>query len=395
MEESQRYLSGRGIDTSSAKQGKLKHIQKPYDNLYSLYPDVKFESLDFVLNIDSINSTKFAPVILSELVKYLKSGGYLVVEYRPNNIMDRKDLEKLAKRFIGRFGRVVEHGEKGGKARTVFQKTEGYLRKGDSIDRWTFGIVTNGKRDEWLKQGIESIRKQKIPNYEIIICGKTDEKIAKAKDIVFIPFTEKDDKGWITRKKNVICSSAKYENILLLHDHLYLDKGWYGGMKKHGNYFEIITFPIISAAETVVPWSVASRLGWPLGLEARDWDPNAFVGGSYMAIKKAVWEKVRLNENLFHFEGEDFEFGLRASAKGYVTRVYDRAKLRSFRELRMGPYVYLFNSMKLGEPKEKIKITWRMLIDTSVYVFARNISPVSIKLWKRCVKIRSKLKRKV
>ena len=57
---------------------------------------------------------------------------------------------------------------------------------------FTFGIITDGGKDERLQIVIESIRKQSIPFYEIIIVGYTE---LRGDEIIYIPFDE-------TLKKN-------------------------------------------------------------------------------------------------------------------------------------------------------------------------------------------------
>ena len=83
--------------------------------------------------------------------------------------------------------------------RIICKKIESTKINGDSINKWTFGIVSNGLRKDWINLTIQSIRNQKIPQYEIIICGNYTGK--KETDIKYIPFKERDDKGWITKKK--------------------------------------------------------------------------------------------------------------------------------------------------------------------------------------------------
>lgn len=393
MELLENYAKGSGVDTSLRRYGNSRHVKKPYDNLYSLYPDVMFESCDYVTNVDSINVTKFAPVILSELVKYVKTGGFLLVSYKPNKIMNSTALRKITEKFIGRLGSVVEYRTSGGRVFMAFRKEKNYLAKGDSIDKWTVGIITNGKRDDWVMGVIESVRKLKIPHFEILIVGNTGPEIIKQKGVRFIHFTEKDDKGWITRKKNVICENARYENVLVLHDHLRPDANWYRGMEKYGNYFEIVTFRIISAAETILPWDVASRTRWPYTLDARDWDKNASVGGSYFAIKKSVALMVRWDERLFHFEGEDFRFSIDAARKGFVSRVNVFSDLRSYRELFRNRHYYLFDTKGLGKLNRKEKMTYRKLLDTVVYLGARNFTHDVIKAWKHGLKVKKKIRR--
>ena len=49
-------------------------------------------------------------------------------------------------------------------------------------------------RVEWIEKAIQSILKQKIPNFEIIICGKLiDRSIIEKYNLKYIEFTEKEE----------------------------------------------------------------------------------------------------------------------------------------------------------------------------------------------------------
>ena len=64
---------------------------------------------------------------------------------------------------------------------------------------FTFGIITDGKNDSFIKIIIDSIIDNKIPNYEIIIVGNT--KIENSENINIFYFDEKIKEGWLTKKK--------------------------------------------------------------------------------------------------------------------------------------------------------------------------------------------------
>ena len=83
---------------------------------------------------------------------------------------------------------------------------------------FTFGIITNNAN---INPIISSIEKLKIPNYEIIIvCNKNNYTEYEHISENVIPFDESIKPNWITRKKNLICQKAKYDNIVLLHDYI-------------------------------------------------------------------------------------------------------------------------------------------------------------------------------
>jgi len=186
----------------------------------------------------------------------------------------------------------------------------------DNINSWTFGIITNGKKKEQLSKIIESIRAQKIPHYEIIICGTYFGPFAK--DIVYIPFSEKDDKGWITKKKNIICENAKYENIVVVHDRIFFNLGWYKGMQKYGNDFDVLSCKITYAGERAYDWLTQIypyddiRSTWYLGgmLNYDDNDPEVYIDGGLIILKKNAWRKAKWDERLFWNEREDCKLSM-------------------------------------------------------------------------------------
>ena len=136
---------------------------------------------------------------------------------------------------------------------------------------FTFGITTyanNDQRDftwrERMRMMCDSIRKQNIPNYEIIIAGgpfvkegRHSGSLHNKSDIVHVPFDEEatpdiplrnsDGKdvdwfyeqnniktgGWITKKKNLMVEKAKYENMVIMHDYCALMPGWQEGQLKY------------------------------------------------------------------------------------------------------------------------------------------------------------------
>lgn len=183
---------------------------------------------------------------------------------------------------------------------------------------FTFGIVTQGDNEDFLKKLIDSIHTQNIPNYEIIIVGNTsitDEKIYK------INFDENIKKRWLTKKKNIICETAKYENIVLLHDYLILCDKWYEGFLKFEDFDICVTKIITKNGNryrdyTLFPYD----LGYPYDRRALipyDYKISLplsklmYISGAYYIIKKSTALKYPLNEKLLWGHGDDAEHSKR------------------------------------------------------------------------------------
>jgi hypothetical protein len=203
---------------------------------------------------------------------------------------------------------------------------------------FTFGIITNGNADIYIQNCIDNIRDENILNYEIIIVGKTS---IKGKDILVIDFDETIKQAWITRKKNIICEKANYENVVLMHDYFTIEKGWYDGFLKYGNNFEICVNKIITREGrryrdfTLKPMSMPVHLRNKVLLpydykQTNNVNDLMYISGGYFIIKKEIALKYPLNELLSWGEGEDGDLCTRLNNANILIKVnsYSTTKIQ-------------------------------------------------------------------
>lgn len=309
------------------------YSQKQINQLY--HPTGKFKT-DFyekVYSKDLLNKNKFVPILLKEWFYLVRKNGFLVIDYEPHKTCDQKTLEKQMFWLWKDSYQIVSHDYiDDQRVRFICQKTVDTSIKNDDITKWTFGIITNGKRTEWMEQIIKSIRQQNIPHYEIIICGTYLDK--GEKDIRHIPFSERDDKGWITKKKNLIVKEAKYENICMLHDRIVLGGGWYKGMQKWGNCFENLGCRQLFEGVRVNDW-VAShyfinnregeKFSFESSVDYKDWYKAIWFLGQLNIFKKSIITKNNLwwDETLYYGEKEDYQFSKNLNDNGFIHRFND------------------------------------------------------------------------
>ncbi len=294
------------------------------------------DSREIVYSRDTVSATKFTPILLKEYFYLVKKDGYLIIDYKPTKFCNFQRLEEMmwwlwkGKYNITFHGSAKESNFKNlpkpanGNFRFVCQKLVSTKKDGDDINKWTFGIITKGERDDWLEEIIASIKQQKIPNYEIIICGtyrSRDEKNFK-----YIPFFDRDDRAWITKKKNLIAREAKYENLCIIHDRIVFDKNWFKEMKKYGNTFDVLcnSQTLKGVGSRTGDWLTYGHgtLNFPYGIsELRydDWDKFVYMGGQLSILKKSVWEACPWNETLYWGE-EDVELSFRFRDEGFLIR---------------------------------------------------------------------------
>jgi hypothetical protein len=178
---------------------------------------------------------------------------------------------------------------------------------------FTFGIITTGLNNIFVSKIIDSIIKQKIEKYEIIVVGGSN---TYDRDIIHIPFDETIKNCWITKKKNIVCEKATYENIVLLHDYVELCDEWYSGFLKYGNDFDICVTQILNnngvrfRDYVIFPYDI----GYPFNTRALipyTYNPSLklsklmYISGAYYIIKKQLALKFPLNEALVWGQGED------------------------------------------------------------------------------------------
>ncbi|MBI2664957.1 glycosyltransferase family 2 protein [Candidatus Woesearchaeota archaeon] len=361
----QSFLNGSGVDASEKSAVNAPHFYRVPGNYYSLKEFAPAESLDFVFSENLINATKYYKILLKEWFLALKVGSYLVIRFSSNSILSAEKLRKEVKLLFRGNAEIIQSDS----ATFIVKKTNSVLIPNDSIDKWTFGIITNGKRNGDMENLIASVRKQNIPNYEIIVCGTYFER--NEPFFRYIPFSEQDDRGWITKKKNIICEAAKYENIMVLHDRLSLNDGWFEGMQRYGNNFEVLSCVQHAAGNVrAADWvtSCCSQLPGIIALlDYRDWDSWIYPNGGLIMLKKSVWKNVKWNESLFWNQCEDVELGHRFTARGYVFRFNPYASCFTEHWRHGAIPAVSFNQKKFGglqaTLKERLACAWVRLKD--------------------------------
>ena len=122
----------------------LTNLQIPRDALFSLREKAKPESLDFI-QVDDIGITKFYPIILKEALIYCKVNGFIIIKLANQKLISFNTLLKQATNLFQEKASLRKQDRKN--RILVFQKTKDFLQKKDSINKWSFGIITNGEKE--------------------------------------------------------------------------------------------------------------------------------------------------------------------------------------------------------------------------------------------------------
>jgi len=169
---------------------------------------------------------------------------------------------------------------------------------------------------------IQSIRNLAIPNYEILIIGANPP--ANEHDVRYIDFDESVKSSWITRKKNILCQEAKYDNIVLFHDYFVFYQNWYIEFLKFGEDWDVCSNAqmLISGQRHFTDWIIWDHPELPryFSLPYNDWSntKHMYISGNYFLAKKKFMLNNPLNEDLSWGESEDIEWSLRIRDKAVI-----------------------------------------------------------------------------
>ena len=202
---------------------------------------------------------------------------------------------------------------------------------------FTFGILTNGQNSDAVLKIIESIRALRIPVFEIIVVGgqRRNSPFRLNQTVRFVEFDESAKPNWITRKKNLICQMARYENIVLVHDYVVFHPDWYAGFLRFGNSFDVCVTRILNLDGTrfrdytlfppymgEIDPGFSTQCLLPYAFKHTPITARlSYISGAYYVVKKHIALQYPLDESKLWGEGEDVEFSYRIACAGIIPQV--------------------------------------------------------------------------
>ena len=224
------------------------------------------------------------------------------------------------------------------------------------LDRWTFGIPTGPGDATGLNAVVKRILELGCRAYEIILCGRPGPgfKYFDRVRIVGEEFSKPPVR--IGLKKNVIAREAKYENLCILHDRVFLPLDFKSAMESYGDLYPMTAFQSVWFDDlyNLVPrrysdygkllnaWCVNTNVaeGQSATIEpfrqdvigVQDgvtvtyasplrYDESNYCTGSLYIAKKRVWNLQPQSDDLLWEQYEDVEHGLRLSRCGIPSRI--------------------------------------------------------------------------
>jgi hypothetical protein len=182
-------------------------------------------------------------------------------------------------------------------------------------NRWTFAMLTTGKKDENVLKFLESIRvNDKENKHEIIISGPKKEIYDKfnVKYLDMSKFRD-DEYAEISKKKNAIAEIASNPNLLIAHDRYYLNKTFFSDFKKYGYDFDFLSIKQLFEDGTEYPsytFLYEPDLTWTYNVICMNYQylfRRQYVNGGIMVFKTHNLRTIPFNNLLFWNQMEDVE----------------------------------------------------------------------------------------
>ena len=294
-------------------------------------------------------------IVVDEATRLIGENGKLVVRTGE----DHKFTLPLLKSFLGRkfdfdVSVFAEHKYKNNLWVVIFDIHRKNLEKYQS-KTWTFAILTNGAKNDIVKQFLCSIRKHdEEKKHEIIICGPRNSEFDDF-GVRYVNRDFREEFAEISKKKNMIAEMASNDNILIVHDRYKLDDSFFRGFDNYGYDFSFLTVKQYFENGTEFPayCAVPAGLRWRHPIKIENYDflyPHTYLNGGLLIFKTHLLRAIKFNENLFWNQMEDVEISKECMKEGILPRInymssattigIDEDKISSFKNENTYPNIY-------------------------------------------------------
>ena len=113
------------------------------------------------------------------------------------------------------------------------------------IDALEFGIPVGPEDASGLNAVVNWILELDMPEKEIILCGRPGANFKYWDQVRFVGEDIKAPPVRICAKKNAIAAAARFENLCILHDRVFLPKDFYQGILRFGDLFPFVALQSI------------------------------------------------------------------------------------------------------------------------------------------------------
>lgn len=303
----------------------------PMDNGMNLWPIRDQLLAADRIGMTNVNLNRFYERTLDEALKYVRCGSEIEFTFHDNHRMTwfgfKTTLSKIAP---GQFTLVYQsQSPKEGNDKGHSWWTLRYRRVADP-PAWTYepmtgltiGVLTLGDRVDELNNLIATARRYAtLPIEFVVVAPREIDFLQGQENLRQIQFDQRDDFGWITRKKNLICEAANHSDIVVCHDRFEFTELFFRTFQTWGHSYGIAAPRLVLPdGRRALDWAVVrgENQTWCQGglLSYRDYSRFSYVPGGVTMIRKSFWRAFPWSEDLYWNEHEDVELCRRIQRVG-------------------------------------------------------------------------------
>jgi len=178
----------------------------------------------------------------------------------------------------------------------------------------SFCILSGGTRPERLRRLVASIRRQRIPAFEIIVCGEAEQDSSYR----YVEAIDEVSSGAIGAARNRAAEHAGFDHVVFCDDDIELDRDWYEGLRPYMGSWDAFATRILNPDGTRHwDWSIWQGHGRQRLLGYAEIDRDLYLTGGLMIVRTDVWSRHRWRTDLGFNQAEDVEFSQRLIAAGH------------------------------------------------------------------------------
>lgn len=286
--------------------------------------------------------------LLRDADAVLTCGGTITLRF-PDRLT-RHVLTELTRVFSSRYEPLS--AERPGEL--SFRKQRQPAEAGQDNRNWSVAVMSGGNNDSRLQRIIDSIISNQIVESELLIVGPKPG-IPLPEWVRHIPFSEDpvDCRFPICAKKNLAAREARFENLLIIHDRIYLHPEWYAAMKGFRTDWQALSFPCAphgTEGIRMADWTIASsssyqaidaarlsqyHLSYPFNfrdfahrnISYDDCSPLPVLNGACFAVRRSMFLEHPLPEWLHWAEIEDGHWSMQIFNSGVTVSLAPEARL--------------------------------------------------------------------
>lgn len=188
----------------------------------------------------------------------------------------------------------------------------------------SFCVISGGHRPDMMEALIQSIEAQRIPAYEILVCGKYKHDPR----IDYLPTPELAETAAVCKMRNLNAARARYDTIIILDDDVTFAPDWWKNMQRHSNFDLAGCRGLDPLGNRWWDYQTIERgnpLASPELLDYAAQDPGSYISGYFMMMRRDVWEAVKFDETRRNYQHDDVDFCHRAKDAGFSLSVFPDA----------------------------------------------------------------------